>query len=84
VGRLKPREKNVLAEMTTNLVPPRNIMSTLKERDLDNGTAIKQVHKTRHRLKVKARGSTTEMQQLFLLEQNKYVFKCRTFDNFTI
>ncbi|MCH92949.1 protein FAR1-RELATED SEQUENCE 11-like, partial [Trifolium medium] len=43
-GRLKPKEMEVVAEMTRNLVPPRNIMTTLKERDPDNVTDIKQLY----------------------------------------
>ncbi|PNX66053.1 otubain, partial [Trifolium pratense] len=31
VGRLKPEEKEMVAEMSENLIPPRNIMSTLKK-----------------------------------------------------
>jgi hypothetical protein len=32
VGRLKPNAKALVEELTRNLVPPRNIMSTLRER----------------------------------------------------
>jgi hypothetical protein len=45
VERLKPQEKEVVAEMTKNPVPPKNIMTTLKERDLEyNVTGIKQLY----------------------------------------
>ncbi|XP_045802305.1 uncharacterized protein LOC123895876 [Trifolium pratense] len=38
VDRLKPEEKQFMDEMSRNLVLPKNIMSTLKERDLNNKT----------------------------------------------
>jgi hypothetical protein len=74
VGRLKARMKEARVEMTRNLVQPRNSMSTLKERYPDNVTSIKQIYNDHYRLKVKTRGSRTEMQQILkLLKQNKYV-----------
>ncbi|CAJ2644352.1 unnamed protein product [Trifolium pratense] len=81
VGRLKPGEKEVLAEMTRNLVSPKNIISTSKERNPNNVSNIKQVYTVRHRLKLAARGPITrsEMQQLLkCLKDNNYVFKVRT------
>ncbi|CAJ2674937.1 uncharacterized protein LOC123915407 [Trifolium pratense] len=41
-GRLKPEEKEMVVEMTGNQIPPRNIMSTLKKRNPDSATSIKQ------------------------------------------
>ncbi|GAU32028.1 hypothetical protein TSUD_147240 [Trifolium subterraneum] len=48
-GRLKPEEKVLLDEMTKNLVAPRNIMSTLKDRDPENKMSAKQVYNARYR-----------------------------------
>ncbi|MCI89390.1 hypothetical protein A2U01_0110678, partial [Trifolium medium] len=39
VGLLKPQEKEFLDEMTRNLIAPRNIISTLKDRDPNNKTS---------------------------------------------
>ncbi|PNX76807.1 hypothetical protein L195_g032766, partial [Trifolium pratense] len=55
VGRLKPNEKGFLDEMTRNLVTPRNIISTLKDRDPENKTSAKQIYNARHRLVVEDR-----------------------------
>jgi hypothetical protein len=54
-GRLKLEEMNLVAELTRNLVPHRNIMSTMKERDPYNVTNKKQIYNARHRLKKKER-----------------------------
>ncbi|GAU16259.1 hypothetical protein TSUD_298910 [Trifolium subterraneum] len=48
-GRLKPEEKVFLDEMTKNFVPPRNIISTLKDRDPENTMSSKQVYNARYR-----------------------------------
>ncbi|GAU28435.1 hypothetical protein TSUD_54870, partial [Trifolium subterraneum] len=64
-GRLKPEEKVFLDEMTKNFVPPRNIISTLKDRDPENTMSSKQVYNTRYRYKAKMRASMSEMQHLF-------------------
>ncbi|XP_045810896.1 uncharacterized protein LOC123905333 [Trifolium pratense] len=73
-GRLKPQEKDFMDEMTRNAVAPKNILSTLKERDPENKTSAKQVYNARHRYKVKMRASMTEMQHLCkkLDDNNKY------------
>jgi hypothetical protein len=71
-GRLKPEEMKVVAELTINLIPPRNIMTTLKERDPDNTKNKKQLYNARHRLRAKERGLRNEMQHLLhCLEQKK-------------
>ncbi|CAJ2669525.1 unnamed protein product [Trifolium pratense] len=78
-GRLKPQEKDFMDEMTRNAVAPKNILSTLKERDPENKTSAKQVYNARHRYKVKMRASMTEMQHLCKkLDDNKYYYKYRT------
>ncbi|PNX75693.1 protein FAR1-related sequence 5-like, partial [Trifolium pratense] len=52
---------------------------TLKERNIENVTPIKQVYNARHRFKLATRTSRIEMQQLQKrLEDNKYVNKFRT------
>jgi hypothetical protein len=81
VGRLKREEKQTMDEMTRNLIAPRNIFATLKERDPDNKTNQKQVYNARHRLKLAMRASMTEMQHLFKkLAENNYFFKSRSVD----
>jgi hypothetical protein len=44
------REGVLLDEMIRNLVPPQNMISTLKDRDAENVTEIKKIYNVRHRL----------------------------------
>jgi hypothetical protein len=81
VGRLKRKEKETMDELTRNLVAPKNILATLKERDPENKTNQKQVYNARHRLKLAMMASMTEMQFLFKkLAENNYFFKTRSVD----
>jgi hypothetical protein len=63
-GRLKPEEKECVHELTRNLVPPKNILSTLKERNQENKTSMKQIYNARQRYKHDVRGEMSELQQL--------------------
>ncbi|CAJ2673168.1 unnamed protein product [Trifolium pratense] len=49
VGHLKSKENEFLEKMTRNLVAPRNIISTLKDRDPGNKTSAKQICNACHR-----------------------------------
>ncbi|WJX72087.1 hypothetical protein P8452_56003 [Trifolium repens] len=51
VGRLKRNEKETMDELTRNLVAPKNILATLKERDPENKTNQRQLYNARYRLK---------------------------------
>ncbi|GAU33210.1 hypothetical protein TSUD_144710 [Trifolium subterraneum] len=78
-GRLKPEETLLVNEMTKNLVRPRNILSTLKERDPENTMSSKQCYNARYRYKAKMRACMSEMQHMFKhLSDNKYFFKYRS------
>ncbi|CAJ2665946.1 unnamed protein product [Trifolium pratense] len=78
-GRLQPEEKEVVCELTRNLVAPKNILSTLKGRNPETKISMKAVYNARQRLKKELRGEMTEMQQLMkCCESNKYFHKCRT------
>ncbi|GAU37262.1 hypothetical protein TSUD_319160 [Trifolium subterraneum] len=48
-GRLKPEEKECVQELTRNLVPPKNILTTLKGRNPESKTNMKQVYNARER-----------------------------------
>jgi hypothetical protein len=72
------REGALLDEMTRNLVPPRNMISTLKDRDAENVTEIKKIYNVRHRLKLASRASRMKMQYMWkCLDDNNYFFKHR-------
>ncbi|GAU51038.1 hypothetical protein TSUD_411730 [Trifolium subterraneum] len=51
-GRLKPEEKECVQELTRNLVPPKNILTTLRGRNPDSKTNMKQVYNTRESVKL--------------------------------
>jgi hypothetical protein len=77
--RLKPGEKQLLSELTRNLVPPKNIISTMKERDPNNVSDIKQIYNARYRFKQRSRATRREMQHLYkCLDDNNYFSKART------
>jgi hypothetical protein len=81
VGRLKRKEKETMDELIRNLVAPKNILATLKERDPENKTNQKHIYNARHRLKLSMRASMTEMQHLFKkFAENNYFFKTRSVD----
>ncbi|KAK2439915.1 protein FAR1-RELATED SEQUENCE [Trifolium repens] len=81
VGRLKRNEKETMDELTRNLVAPKNILATLKERDPENKTNQRQIYNARYRLKVSTRASMTEMQYLFKkFAEKNYFFKTRSVD----
>ncbi|GAU16253.1 hypothetical protein TSUD_298850 [Trifolium subterraneum] len=48
-GRLKPEEKECVQELTRNLVPPKNILTTLRGRNPDSKANMKQVYNARER-----------------------------------
>jgi len=73
-GRLRPNEHALVVAMTKSRVKPKNILLTLKEKNEDNVTTLKQLYNTRYTYKRSVRGSRTEMQQLMmLLERDKYI-----------
>jgi hypothetical protein len=75
---LKPEEKDLLNELTRNLVAPRNIISAMKARDSENVTAAKQIYNARWRLKQRSWAIRNEMQHLFKCLEDNYFFKART------
>jgi hypothetical protein len=77
VGQLKREEKETMDELTQNLVAPKNILATLKERDPENKTNQRQIYNARYRLKLSMRASMTEMQHLFKKLAEKIIFSRR-------
>jgi len=74
VGRLRPDEHALVVDMTKSRVKPKNILFTLKEKNEDNVTTLKQLYNTKYTYKRSVRGSRTEMQQLMmLLERDNYI-----------
>src|SRR6266487_6936756 len=84
VGRLKPKEKECVRELTKNLVAPKNIMTMLKGRNPDSKINMKQIYNARQRFKTDVRGELSELQHLLkCCETHKYFHKCRTIGDST-
>ncbi|XP_050910017.1 uncharacterized protein LOC127123881 [Lathyrus oleraceus] len=74
-----PKEKECVADMTLNLVQPKNILATLKQKRSKNISNIKQVYNIRYQTNKELRRDRTEMQQLLkLFNDNSYVSRFRT------
>ncbi|XXG45522.1 hypothetical protein AAC387_Pa02g0586 [Persea americana] len=74
VGRLSEDELTVLIDMSKSLVKPRNILHTLKKRDLNNTTTMKTIYNARHKYRVAEMAGRSQMQQLMMnLEKNGYI-----------
>ena len=63
-GRLSVEENLLLVDMSKSLVRPKNILTTLKQRDPQNVTIMKTIYNTRHRYRVRERAGRSQMQQL--------------------
>ncbi|KEH36851.1 otubain, putative [Medicago truncatula] len=82
LGRLSHEEKNLLGDMTKNMVKPRNILMTLRDHNAESLTTIKQVYNARQSFRSSIRGNRTEMQHLmWLMERDKYVYQYRKVDD---
>jgi tRNA U38,U39,U40 pseudouridine synthase TruA len=78
-GRLKPEEKECVHQLTRNLVAPKIILNTLKEKNKDLKTNMNQIYNEHQRYKCDLRGEMTEIQQLLkCLEGHRYFHKFRT------
>ncbi|XP_058766511.1 uncharacterized protein LOC131640124 [Vicia villosa] len=73
-SRLNPVEKASIKDMSLNFVQPKNILATLKRKEPDNISNIRQVYNQRYRNNKAIRGDGNEMQQLLkMLDDNKYL-----------
>ncbi|XP_058761990.1 protein FAR1-RELATED SEQUENCE 5-like [Vicia villosa] len=80
--RLLPDEKTCVSDMTLSLVPPKNILASLKRKRPENTSNIKQVYNMRYQSKLALMGDCTEMQHLIkLLDENNYVCRHRRGDD---
>ncbi|XP_058725564.1 uncharacterized protein LOC131596844 [Vicia villosa] len=82
VCRLNPEEKTCISDMSLNLFQPKNILATLKWKEFDNVSNIRQVYNIWYCNNKTIRGDRSEMQQVLkLLGDNKYVSWYRTCDD---
>jgi hypothetical protein len=77
-GRLSHEEKNLLGDMTKNMVKPRNILMTFRDHNVESLTTIKQIYNARQSYRSSIKGNRTEMQHLMsLMLCDKYVYQYR-------
>jgi alpha-glucosidase len=73
-ARLNPDEKQVVANLTKNLVKQSNILLALKDHDPGNLSTLKTVYNERYKYRRSIRGDRTEMQHLIkVLDEQKYI-----------
>ncbi|GAU25032.1 hypothetical protein TSUD_155060 [Trifolium subterraneum] len=78
LGRLSHDEKNLLGDMTKNMVKPRNILMTFRDHNEESLTTIKKIYNARQAYRSSIRGNRTKMQHLMsLMERDKYVYRYR-------
>ncbi|XP_028111262.1 uncharacterized protein LOC114309680 [Camellia sinensis] len=70
-GRLSKDEKALLMDMSKSMVHPKEILVTLKQRDVLNVSTLKTIYNVRHRNRVVQRAGRSQMQHL-LGELAKY------------
>ncbi|XP_038683661.1 protein FAR1-RELATED SEQUENCE 5-like [Tripterygium wilfordii] len=81
VGKLSAAENEILIDMSNNLVKPRNILYTLKNRDPNNVSTIKTIYNARQKFRTAEKAGKSQMQQLMSsLHQYEYVFFTRSND----
>ncbi|XP_021817352.1 uncharacterized protein LOC110759580 isoform X1 [Prunus avium] len=73
-GRLSEQETSLLIDLSKSLVRPKEILSTLKQRDELNATTIRTIYNARQRQRVKEKAGRSQMQQLLCkLNEHDYV-----------
>ncbi|XP_038695510.1 uncharacterized protein LOC119992791 [Tripterygium wilfordii] len=75
VGKLSAAENDILVDMSKNLVKPRDILYTLKNRDSNNVSTIKTIYNACQKFQTAEKTGKSQMQQLMsFLYQYEYVF----------
>jgi hypothetical protein len=84
--QLIPEKVALVREMSKNNAPPRNISSTIRNKNSTSATTIKHIYNAHQRVRKADRRERTEMQQLFkCLSDGKYTCNTRLLsDNQTI
>ncbi|KAK9151088.1 hypothetical protein Syun_009397 [Stephania yunnanensis] len=72
--RLDKGEQDVVVQMTKGNVKPRDIINTLKQRDVRNVSTMMTIYNARQKFRNEDAGGRTQMQQmLHILEKNKWM-----------
>ncbi|KAL7606521.1 hypothetical protein Lser_V15G19176 [Lactuca serriola] len=74
--RLKENEKKLVADLTSQNVEPRNILSILKEHDVNNVSILKTIYNAQYKLRSSQNDGKTPMQVLMgILNDKKFVIE---------
>jgi len=80
IGRLNPNESRYLRELIDSNVPPRKILTNLRDKNGRTSTTIKHIYNACRRYRKSIRDPRTNMQYLLKsLIENKYVYHCRKY-----
>lgn len=81
IGRLSANEQQRIIDLTKCHVPPRHILLSLQEEDLENVTQITKIYKNKSKFQKEVRGLTIEIQYLCkLIDDACYVYWSRIKD----
>ena len=73
-GRLSKEDTSLLIDISKSLVQPKDILTTLKQRDKLNVTTMKTIYNVRQRYRVVEKAGRSQMQQLLSnLSKNRYI-----------
>ncbi|XP_052300876.1 PKS-NRPS hybrid synthetase cheA-like [Citrus sinensis] len=73
-GRLTEKENNLLIDMSKSNARPKDILYTIKQRDIYNATTMRSIYNARHRYKVKELAGRSKMQLLMSkLTEHNYI-----------
>ncbi|XP_038719826.1 PKS-NRPS hybrid synthetase CHGG_01239-like [Tripterygium wilfordii] len=81
VGRLSESEVEIMVDMSSNYVKPRDILASLKKRDLNNASTIKTIYNARQKFRTSEKAGKSHIQSLMsFLQEHRYIFYHRTND----
>lgn len=73
-GRLNKEEESWVCDMSKNMIKPRNILMTIKNKNEENVSTIRTIYNVRHRHRLVEKAGRSQMQQLMRkLDESKYV-----------
>ena len=79
-GRLNPNECVHLYEMAESNVPPRQMLTNLRKRNINTSTTIEHFYNACHRFRTSIKRSRSDMQHLLKsLVENEYVYHYRNY-----
>ncbi|XP_038717231.1 protein FAR1-RELATED SEQUENCE 5-like [Tripterygium wilfordii] len=81
VGRLFDFEFEIMVDMSSDRVKPRDILASLKKRDAKNASTIKTIYNARQKFRTSEKAGKSHIQSLMsFLHEHMYLFYYRTND----